>query len=371
MKSLKDIKDLAGKRVILRVDFNVPIKDGKVIDPFRIEKVKDSIEFLKKAGAKIILVSHIENKEGATLKPVAEYLQSLFKVVFIETKDFSEISKIINEAESAQVFLLENIRKHEGEEKNDDSFAKQLSSLGDVYVNEAFSVSHRKHASIVGLPKYLPSFAGFLFEKEVQELSRMFNPTHPFIFILGGAKFETKEPLIKKFLGLADYVFVGGALGNDFFKAKGYEVGGSITSGTIPPPEIVNDPKILIPIDVVVRASDDRKVVRQPTEILANEIISDAGPETLEMLREKICEAHTILWNGPLGFYEKGFDAGTKAIAKILSDCRGRSIVGGGDTTAAIVDLGIYDRLSFVSTGGGAMLDFLSSGTLPGIEALK
>lgn len=370
MKSLTEAKDLAGKKVLLRVDFNVPIKEGKVIDDFRIQKVLPTIEFLKKAGAKIILVSHIENKEGATLKPVAEYLPNIFKVEFIEALDFVEIDKAVKESQG-DCCLLENIRKHKGEEENDDDFAKSLSALAEIYVNEAFSVSHRAHASIVGVPKYLPSFTGLLFEKEVLELSRAFNPTHPFLFILGGAKFESKEPLIKKFLTLSDNVFIGGALANDFFKAKEFEVGGSLVSGTIPGPEIVNNPKILIPVDVVVRGADERKVVRLQKEIRSNEIVSDAGPKTLEILREKICEAHTILWNGPLGFYEKGFDHGTKAVAKILAECRGRSIVGGGDTIAAITDLGIYDRLSFVSTGGGAMLEFLTKGTLPGIEALK
>jgi phosphoglycerate kinase len=177
--------------------------------------------------------------------------------------------------------------------------------------------------------------------------------------------------LIVKFLDIAENVFVGGALGNDFLKAKGYEVGGSITSGSLPASEIIDDEKIIIPIDVVVRASDNRKVVRRSSEILAHEIISDAGPETLEVLREKINAARTILWNGPLGLYEKGFDAGTKSVAKMLSECRGRSVVGGGDTIAAIESLGISDRLSFISTGGGAMLEFLAQGTLPGIKALK
>lgn len=371
MRSITELTELQGKTVLLRVDFNVPIKDGVVVDPFRIEVALPTIEYLRNLGAKIILLSHIDaNDSGTTLRPVFEFLKLSLPVSFAEAK----LDVMLHASEkltAGELLLIENIREFPGEKDNDESFAKTLAGMASYYVNEAFPVSHRPHASIVGIPKFLPSFAGFRFQKEVLELSHAFNPTHPFLFILGGIKFETKEPLIKKFLDIADHVFVGGALGNDFFKARGFDVGGSITSGALPPQEIVNSEKILTPLDVVVRASDNRHVVRQPNEIMPQEIVSDAGPKTLEMLREHINAARLILWNGPLGYYEHGFDAGTKEVAKMLSQCRGRSIVGGGDTTAAIESLGVADRLTFISTGGGAMLDFLANGTLPGIEALQ
>ncbi|MDO8492141.1 MAG: phosphoglycerate kinase [bacterium] len=371
MKSITELTDIKGSRVLVRVDFNVPIKNGSVVDDFRLTVAYPTIKYLQEQEAKIILISHLdENTEGTTLRPVAEGLKKDFALTFVGN-DIAEIRKATNDLPKGGIILVENIRNFKGEKENDENFARELASLADCYVNEAFPVSHRAHASIVGVPKIIPSYAGFRFQKEIEELSRTFNPPHPFLFILGGAKFETKEPLIQKFLDIADNVFVGGALGNDFFKGRGFEVGGSITSGKLPSSEILNNEKVIIPLDVIVRASDGRKVVRRQNEILANEIVSDAGPQTLEMLREKINLARTILWNGPLGLYEKGFDAGTKEVARMLSVCRGKSIVGGGDTTVAIESLGIADRLSFISTGGGAMLEFLAKGTLPGIEALK
>lgn len=371
MRSIEDIGDISGKRVLVRADFNVPVKDGVVVNDYRITQALPSFKYLKQKGAILILISHIENEEDDSLKPIVDSLsKNNFTVNFLPQTNFEELKTIITNADSGTCFLLENIRRFEGEKKNDEEFAKSLASLGDIYVNEAFPVSHREHASIVGVPKLLPSFAGLLLQKEVKALSEAFHPSHPFLFILGGAKFETKEPLITKFLDVADDVFVGGALGNDFFKAKGLDVGGSITSGKIPEMDLVNNPKLMIPADVVVRASDDRHVVRKPEEIMRQEIVSDAGPETLEILQKKIMDARLVLWNGPLGFYEKGFDGATKEVARMIAKSRARSIVGGGDTVAAIESLGIADRLSFISTGGGAMLEFLAKGSLPGVDAL-
>ncbi len=370
MKFLDQIGEISGQTILLRADFNVPVKNGKVADDRRILAALPSVRFILGKGAKIIAVSHIESEGEDTLRPVYEEIKNNFPVSFVEA-NLEEVKRAKKELQNGEMLLVENIRYFKGEKENYEEFAKEFSSLADIYVNEAFPVSHRNHASIVGFPRFLPGFLGFQFKKEIEELSHAFNPPHPFLFILGGAKFETKEPLIKKFLEIADHCFVGGALGNDFFKAKGYEVGGSITSGIIPPEEIINNPKIIIPSDVVVRATDNRHVVRSPKEILAREIVSDAGPKTLEILRKHIMEARMVLWNGPLGFYEKGFDAGTKEVALMLSKSRARSIVGGGDTTAAIENLGVAERFTFISTGGGAMLEFLAKGTLPGIEALK
>lgn len=371
MKGIEEIGDVSGKKLIIRADFNVPIANGVVVDDFRIIKALPTFQMLKQKGAIGILISHIENTEDGSLKPVVDSLLAHdFPVTFLDQSSLSEVGEEITKGKAGDFFLIENIRRFDGEKNNDESFGVELAGLGEIYVNEAFPVSHRAHASIVGVPKHLPHFAGVLFQKEIKELSHAFNPAHPFVFILGGAKFETKEPLIEKFLDTADIIFVGGALGNDFFKAKGYEVGGSITSGKLPDDGLVNNEKIMIPIDVVVRASDGRHVVRRSNEILPQEIVSDAGPETINLLRKKIMEARMVLWNGPVGFYEKGFDGGTKEIAKFLSESRARSIVGGGDTVAAIQSLGVEDRLSFISTGGGAMLDFLAKGTLPGLEAL-
>lgn len=370
MKSIEEIGEIKGKKILVRADFNVPVVDSIVQNDFRIRKALPTFNFLLEKGATLILISHIENDEDDSLKPVADALLNLsFPVKFLPQSNMEEIKSAVTD--DGGVFLLENIRRFEGEKKNDELFAKELASLAQIYVNEAFPVCHREHASIVGVPKFLPSYAGFMLSEEVRRLSEAFHPTHPFLFILGGAKFKTKEPLITKFLEIADDVFVGGALGNDFFKAKGFDVGGSITSGKIPPEELVNNPKLMIPKDVVVRASDDRHVVRKPQEIMRQEIVSDAGPETLEILQKKIMDARMILWNGPLGFYEKGFDMATKEVARMLAKSRAKSIVGGGDTVAAIESLGVSDRLSFISTGGGAMLEFLAKGGLPGIDALQ
>ncbi|MEK7567595.1 MAG: phosphoglycerate kinase [Patescibacteria group bacterium] len=370
MKLVDQIGDCAGKTIIIRADFNVPVKNGAVVDERRIDTELKTIDFVLEKQAKIILVSHIENEGEDALLPVFNVLKNKYKVTFVEA-NLLKIKEAKEKLKNREIILVENIRNFKGEKENDDNFSQEFASLGDYYVNEAFPVSHRNHASIIGFPKFLPSYIGFRFKKEIEELSHAFNPPHPFIFILGGAKFETKEPLIAKFLEIADHVFVGGALGNDFFKAKGYEIGGSITSNSTPPQSILDNEKILIPIDVVVRASDNRHVVRGQKEILPQEIVSDAGPKTIEMLQKYIMEARMVLWNGPLGFYEKGFDGGTKEIAKIIAESRARSIVGGGDTTAAIKDLGVAERFTFISTGGGAMLEFLAKGTLPGIEVLK
>lgn len=381
MKTIHDIRYFKGVKALTRVDFNVPLKNGRVVDDFRIRMVLPTIKFLREKGAKVILLSHLETNEGEniSLKPVADHLNKLgMATIFIgNLKNAHEV--IEDELSDGSVALLENLRFFDGEKKNEPRFAKELASLGDIFVNEAFPCSHRTHASIVGITKSLPGYAGLQFEKEVTNLSRAFNPAHPFLFILGGAKFKTKIPLIEKFANSADFVFVGGALANDFFKARGYEVGQSLISkGAIDLAAYADNPKVTIPIDIV----DSKNNIWLADKLPADEKIMDAGPKTLELLKAKIAESKFILWNGPLGMYEDGFKGPTFELAKMVGEAtqngqadgkvnKVQSIVGGGDTVAAIAELGTENQFTFVSTGGGAMLDFLAKGTLPGIEALN
>lgn len=342
MKFLSDSKiKLAGKRVLLRADFNVPIKNGKVADDFRIKKTLPTINFLRKKGAKIIIISHLTCPSGRradgknkSLKPVAKYL-----------------SKYVGN----DIILLENIRNHPGEEKNDKNFAKRLAKLGDIYVNDAFSASHRNHASIVGIPKYLPSYAGLLFEKELKNLSHAFKPKHPFLLILGGVKFGSKLGVLEKFVKIADKIYVGGALANNFFWAGKIDIGKSVFDRNVDIKKFLRNPKIILPIDV------KRK----------NGVILDIGLLAIKELALLIKKSKFILWNGPLGSFEtKGFGRGTMAAARLIAKSGVKSVIGGGDTIAAVEKIGLQ-KFSFVSTAGGAMLEFLAKGTLPGIKALS
>ncbi|MBX4181336.1 phosphoglycerate kinase [Candidatus Parcubacteria bacterium] len=305
MKSIKEAGDLKGKKVLVRVDWNVPIQDGVVLDDFRIKKSQETLEYLTQAGGEVLIATHLEEGDFEVLK------------------NFVPLGAV----------LLPNLRGGSGEEENSEEFAKSLAAQAEVYVNEAFSVSHRKHASIVSVPKLLPSFAGINFVAEVENLSKAFNPTHPFLFILGGAKFETKAPLIHKFLDIADEIFIGG-----LNAAKAYET------------ELKDNPKIFFP-------HGDIKAL-------------DVDEETIKNLQFKINNSEFILWNGPVGKYEDEYKKGTLEIAQAIANSGKESIVGGGDTIAAIKELNLFDKFSFVSTAGGAMLDFLATGTLPGIEAL-
>ena len=300
-KTIKDIQNLRGKKVLLRLDFNVPITDGTLRDDFRIKKSLDTLNFLRDSGAKTIIISHIESIETKSLKIVYDYLSKSFNIKFAKDYFGERTEKSISEMKDGDFLLLENIRIYEGEEKNSEHFAEQLATLGEIYVNEAFSVSHRKHSSIVGVPKFLPSYAGILFEEEVMNLSKAFNPEHPFLFILGGAKFETKMPLIEKFLKLADFVFVGGALANDFFREKGYETGLSVVSPKkFDLKKITASDKLLLPVDVVVK-NNQGVFIKRPSQVLREDKILDAGPATISMLEEKLHSSKFVLWNGPLG----------------------------------------------------------------------
>jgi phosphoglycerate kinase len=373
MKSIKDIDSLKGKKVLVRVDFNVPMIGDKIIDDFRIKASIPTIEYLQKKGAIVILLAHIGDDGEKSLKPVAIRLKKFIpNINFIESSIFSdETKKITNNLKNGDVVLLENIRREIGEKKNSPSFARGLSRYGDIYVNDAFSVSHRVHASVVGIAKCLPGYAGLQLLDEVSNLSKAFNPKHPFLFILGGAKFDTKIPLIKKFLREADHVFIGGAIANDFFKGKGYETGTSLVSdGLVQVKSFFKNKNLILPTDVVV-TEGGKSHLAKPSEVLPGECIVDVGKDTVEVLKDLIEKAQFILWNGPLGKYESGFGSSTEAILKLISKSKANSIVGGGDTVALISKLKLEDKLGFVSTGGGATLDFLAKGTLPGIKALK
>ncbi len=330
MKSITKVKNLKGKRVLVRVDWSVPMHGGLVIDDYSIKVSLPTIEYLIKEGAEVIVATHLESSTDS-IETLKAYLP-------------------------VGVTILPNLRANPGEEGNSKEFARELASQADIYVNDAFSVSHREHASLVGVAKFLPSYAGLRFEEEVNRLSQLFYPKHPFLFILGGAKFDTKLPLIQKFVNIADDIFIGGALANNFFKEMGKDVGDSLVStGNFDLVELMKSGKILLPEDTIV----------------VGDKILDAGAASLEMLKEKINTANMILWNGPLGSYETGYKVATLELAKMIAESGKESFVGGGDTLAAIYELKLSDKFSFISTGGGAMITFLATGTLPGIEALK
>lgn len=368
MQSIRKAKNLKGKTVLLRADFNVPIVSGKILDTNRIEKALPTINFLRKKGAKIILLSHSDSeKDKASLLPVSKFLNRKFKVRFIN--ESMPKSLVLSPGE---IVLLENIRREKGEKANDESFAKKLASFADIYVNEAFPVSHREHASVVSVSKYLPSFVGLQFEEEIKNLKKVLTgPRKPFLSIIAGAKFETKIPLIEKFLEKADFVFVGGALANNFLKERGFRIGKSLFEKGIDISKYLNDKKIILPEDLLVLRSG--KIVSCFIEnVLPNDIIVDIGPKTVKILSLKIKSSKTVVWNGPLGKYEiKGAEVGTKKVLSALASNKGCfSVIGGGDITAVATNA-IKKKLSFVSTGGGATLEYLSKGTLPGIEAIE
>lgn len=367
---LKNAKNLEGKRVILRVDFNIPVKDGVLQDIYRIEAVVPTLEFLKTAGvSRVIILSHHSDKKQS-LKPMSRFLEKTVSNRFVA--DIFDDNSFGNGDEEPAVFVCENLRFWKDEEENDSEFAKHLALLGDIYINDAFSASHRAHASVVGLPALLPAYVGPFFEREMTELSRAFTPEHPFLLILGGAKPETKMPLVTEFLENADTIFIGGAVANIFFRELGYEIGRSV-AGETPKnlKELIDSGKIMLPVDVMVK-NEDGVFVKTLHEVSAGDMILDAGPETMKKLVESVERSRFILWNGPLGDYTKpGFEKASVALAEAIKENNVRSIAGGGDTAALLHERNLIDAISFVSSAGGAMLEFLAKKTLPGIEALE
>ncbi len=360
MKSLSDF-DFKNKKVLLRADFNVSLGDDGQIDEkedWRLEASLPTIKYLLDKKARIILMTHLGRPKGKFVKelktdPIAKRLEELLnqpvkKVDGYEVRDSKD-----------QIILLENLRFNPGEEKNDPDFAKQLAQLGEIYLNNAFAVSHRSHASIVGLPNLLPSGAGLLLEKEIKALSKVLGQSeHPIVIIIGGAKISTKIKLIKSFLAKADHILLGGALANTALKAKGIDVKKSVVEDEMleQAREFIDNPKVHLPVDW----------------IESEQMILDIGKETIKEFEEIISSAKTIIFNGPMGLFEKKqFQPGSEKISQAIVESDSFSLAGGGDTIVLLENLGLLNKIDHVSTGGGAMLEFLSGKKLPGIEILR
>lgn len=389
MVSKKTVRDVAvkGKRVLVRVDFNVPLSDDHVADDTRIRAALPTIQYLLERGASVILMSHLGRPEGEVreelrMDPVARRLSELLGREVIKVDDCvgREAEQAASALNPGQVLLLENLRFHPGEEENDPSFAQQLASLADLYVNDAFGAAHRAHASTAGVPRYLPAVSGLLMEKELEALGNaLTNPSRPFVAILGGAKVSGKIGVIRNLLDKVDSLLVGGGMANTFLKAQGHEVGESLVDeGSLPAArEILQQArgKLVLPVDVVVAEAFDAQAEAKTVgveEVPSTWRILDIGPETLDLFKAKLASAKTVVWNGPMGVFEfPRFAAGTVALAQNLADTRATTIVGGGDSVAALQQAGLMDKMSHVSTGGGAALEFLEGKTLPGVAALQ
>ncbi len=371
LKSITEVPDLQGKYVLVRTSFNVPLVEGKVRNDFRLKRAIPTLQFLRDQGARAILISHIGREPQETLKPVFEELNNTLAMTWGGVITDFKFIDIKNAMQDGDIVMCENLRQDEREEANDEELAKIIAQYGDLFVNDAFAEAHREHASTFGVAKILPAYAGITLKEEVDNLSKMMEPAHPSILLLGGAKFETKMPLVEKYLDLYDHVFIGGALAHDVLKARGLEMGKSLISDV----SLVGSPflwseKLLVPIDVVVDGPNG--VVTKPVDaVLPDEIIYDFGPETVMMLKPYIDNAKTILWNGPFGNYEKGFEEGTEAVAQLVAVSDGFSVIGGGDTVAAVNNLNLADKFGFMSIGGGSMLTFLEHGETPALEVLE
>lgn len=387
-KTMKDF-DVKGKRVLCRVDLNVPMQDGKVTDDTRIKAVIPTIEYLTEQGAKVILVSHLGRPKGEVvedlrLDPVAEHLSNLLgKEVLKADKVFGkEVEDAVSQMPEGGILLLENVRFEAGEEKNDPALVEEFTKFADIFVNDAFGTSHRAHASTVGVAEKLPAAAGFLMEKEIEVLGNALeNPKRPFTAIIGGAKVKDKINVIDNLLDKVDNLIIGGGLAYTFIKAQGNEIGNSLLEED--KIDLANEfmrkakeknVNFLMPVDVVV-ANDfsdaaDTKIV-PVNEIPADWEGLDIGPETREIYRKTIQESALILWNGPMGVFEmNSFAGGTREVAAALADTEGFSIIGGGDSAAAVEQFGFAEQMDHVSTGGGASLEFMEGKVLPGIAAL-
>lgn len=384
-KTIEDI-DVSGKKVLVRVDFNVPIRDGTVGDDTRIQAALPTLEYLLDHKATLILCSHLGRPKGElqpefSLEPVSERLSQLLKRQVIFAKDCigPVAEKAASQLKQGEVLLLENTRFHAGEKKNDPEMAKQLASLADLFVNDAFGTAHRAHASNVGVAQYLPSVAGFLMEKEIIYLGQAIaDPKRPFIAILGGAKISDKIGVIKNLLGKADQVLIGGGMANTFFKAEGYPIGDSLVEedalGTARELLDQANNRLRLPVDVVIGdkfAEDADHMTMNMGPIPDGWRILDIGPESIKNFSKPILEAGTIVWNGPMGVFEfPEFAKGTTGIAEIVAESEATSIIGGGDSVAAIKQAGLADKVTHISTGGGASLEMLEGKVLPGMAAL-
>ncbi len=381
MKKLQDF-NFKGKNVLVRCDFNVPLsKEGKILDDFRIKRSLPTLKYLIKEKARVILISHLETKKGKfSLKHLVSRLEKLLgqKVKFLpnylKENSRKEIEKIIK---PGQVVLLENIRFHKEEKENDVSFAKKISKLGDIFVNEAFSVCHREHTSIVAIPNYLPKATGFLLEKELNVFSKLLKkPKHPFVAIIAGIKVETKIKTILNILKIVDHLILGGKIGEAIFAQKGIIAGRDFAEVKLMEKIDLTNPKIHLPLDVIIALNNLKEGYLRKGglgTLKKEEGVFDIGPESIKVFKKIIKPAKTILWNGPLGMHEdKRFEKGTKEIADtIVKNYSAFKVAGGGETVSAINTFGLADKFDFLSTGGGAMLEFLAGEKLPGIEALN
>ncbi|MBI5470653.1 phosphoglycerate kinase [Candidatus Kaiserbacteria bacterium] len=377
MKCIDEIPaaELKGKRILLRTGIDLPIDDkGNVSDVFRLERSLPTIQFLSKCGARVIIASKAGHapKEKISIAPIAEALKKYISVSFVPDLTGTAAHDVVATMKDGEMIMIENLQRDPREIAGDDSYAKELASLAEIYVNDAFPSAHRKSATMTGVPKFLPSYAGLLMRDEVREINAARSPSSPSFAILGGAKFETKAPLIKLLLEKYNHVFITGALANDVFKARGLPTGRSLISKELPGADILSNPRFLAPIDVTVERSDKQARVKKPEEVETDDKIVDIGPDTVAMLAPHIASAKFILWNGPTGIFEEGYIRYTQNIAELVAKSEAKKVIGGGDTIAAIEQSGVdQSKLGFLSTGGGAMLEYLLKGTLPAIEALN
>lgn len=389
-KTIEDI-DVKGKKVLVRVDFNVPLDEkGNITDDTRIRAALPTINYLIQRGAIVILVSHLGRPKGKVqerlrMDPIAQRLAELLDKEVIKTDDCigDEPKQAIEDMREGDVLLLENVRFYPEEEANDPEFSKQLAELADVYVNDAFGTAHRAHASTVGVTEYLPAVSGFLMKKELEYLGKALeNPERPFVSILGGAKVSDKIGVIKNLLTKVNYLLIGGGMAFTFLKAKGLEIGRSLLEEDKLPlaGELIKEAedkgvKLLLPVDVVVapELKPDAPYKRVKVEEIPPDWMGvDIGEETVKEFSNIIKQAKTVVWNGPMGVFEmEPFAAGTKGIASALAESGAVTIIGGGDSAAAVEQLGYADKMTHISTGGGASLEFLEGRELPGVKALN
>jgi len=386
LRSLKDV-DVKGKKVLMRVDFNVPMdKEGNIIDDTKMKAALPTIEYVLKNGARLILMSHLGRPKGApeekySLKNVARHLEQLLKTRVLMAPDSvgSEVSQVAESLHEGEIMVLENVRFHSEEEKNDPEYARQLSALGDVFINDAFGSAHRAHASTAGIAEYLPAYAGFLMENEVNILRQVLeHPEKPRMAILGGAKIADKIGLIENLTAKLDVILIGGGMANTFLRAQGYNVGKSLhekdmleQAQQLLQKAAARGVEILLPVDVIVTWELSAAACGQLVDVgdvPDDMMIVDIGPRTVEIFRQAINNARTIVWNGPLGVYEyEQFAQGTQEIAKAVAESNAVSVIGGGDSAAAVQNLGLDKYITHISTGGGATLEFLEGIQLPGV----
>lgn len=390
-KTIKDV-NFEGKRALVRCDFNVPMEDGKITDDGRIRAALPTIKYLVEAKAKVILMSHLGRPKGEpkaefSLSKVADRLAELVgqPVKFAQSDVVVDdnVRKIASELQNGEIMLLENVRYRKEETDNDLHFAKELSELGDIFVQEAFGTAHRAHASTAGVAEYLPAVSGFLIEKEVKFLGdAVADPNRPFVAIMGGAKVADKIKVIDNLLEKVDTLIIGGGMSYTFFKAKGYEIGSSILdeNGIELAKEIMDkanklNKDLVLPVDIVVadKFENEANTKTVDAENIPSDMMGlDIGPKSIELFNKKIAEAKTVVWNGPVGVFEmENFAKGTRAVADALAESDCISIIGGGDSAAAIKKFGLEDKMTHISTGGGASLEFLEGKELPGIAVIE